>query len=439
MHKELKSYGLYVAALISFSHGAMALSLDEAIQKAISSSPLIEKSASASQEALWKKRETYSGFLPTLSASANHLLSKKYALTNIQFGNPGAEVVVPQIIPSSQFSVSSSFPIFEGFSSIQRYQSMLENESAAQLEFNWNQFKTEMDVTLIFYKTVASKTLIEVAEQNLKVLKDHLKEVNLFKKSGMATNYDVLRVEVQVSNAETELLSAIDNLAINEQNLLELLGENNKEIKLSGTLPVFSESILAGLSDFNFYQRPDIKAQKERISSLSHLDKAQNSYWVPRLSAFGQYQYYNNINDSLTDSEKYRSAYQVGILLTWNLFDGLSSYSKAKQTTEQIVQAEKSYRMTELKAQKEVEIWKRKFNYFLIQYKSRVNDISKSQESVRLAKEGRRVGSRTNTDLLDAEADLYKSQAGAVNAQIGAIEALINLQTSLGKKITVIK
>ena len=45
------------------------------------------------------------------------------------------------------------------------------------------------------------------------------------------------------------------------------------------------------------------------------------------------------------------------------------------------------------------------------------------------------MGARTNTELLDAESDLYKSQAGAINAQVGAIEALINLETSLGKKI----
>ena len=64
-----------------------------------------------------------------------------------------------------------------------------------------------------------------------------------------------------------------------------------------------------------------------------------------------------------------------------------------------------------------------------------MGDITKSKESVRLAKEGRRVGTRSNTDLLDAESDLYKSEAGAISAQIGAMEALINLELSVGHKI----
>jgi outer membrane protein TolC len=61
--------------------------------------------------------------------------------------------------------------------------------------------------------------------------------------------------------------------------------------------------------------------------------------------------------------------------------------------------------------------------------------VQKSTESVRLAREGHRVGARTNTDLLDAEAELFRAQAGVVNSQVGAIEALINLELTVGKKI----
>ncbi|MGZ3808283.1 MAG: TolC family protein, partial [Bacteriovorax sp.] len=377
-----------------------------------------------------------SGFLPSVYASAIYLFDKKYALTNVKLSSATPDIVVPQIIPASQLVLSTSLPLFEGFSSVNRYQSASEFDSAANNDLSWDQLKTEMDVTLAFYKTLASKTLKEVAEQNLKVLQDHLKEAKLFKKSGMATNYDVLRVEVQVSSAETDLLNAIDNIAISEQNLLEILGKDKGDLQINGELPTLNESVIKGTTESDIYERADIKAYKNRVSALSYSEKAQNSYWVPRLSLIGQYQYYNNLNDSLTDTDKYRSAYQVGLQLTWNIFDGLTSFSRSKQTTEQFIQAEKSYRITELKAQKDFEIWKRKYNYFLNLYKARNNDIEKSKESVRLAREGRRVGSRTNTDLLDAEADLYRSQAGAVNAQMGAVEALINLETSIGKKIT---
>ena len=424
---------LPVLITIFLSTDAFSLSLSEAISKANESSPLVLKTKSAAVEAAWKTKESYSGFLPTISASAYHFFETKLALTNLKFN--GADTVIPQVIPTSQLSLTTGIPLFEGFSSINRYHSALESNTAAENELSWIILKTEMDVTLAFYKALASKILKDVALQNLNVLQDHLKEVKLFKQSGMATNYDILRVEVQVSNAETDLLNAIDNIANNEQNLLELIGLDKSDLNITGTLPILDEATLKGLSDSDIYKRADIKALHNRLTALGFQEKAQDSYWIPRLSFIGQYQYYNNLNTSFTDNDKYRSAYQVGLQLNWNIFDGMMSFSHAKQTTEQFIQTEKNYRIAELKAQKDFEIAKRRYNYFINLYHARNNDISKSKESVRLAREGRRVGARTNTDLLDAEADLYKSQAGAVNAQLGAVEALINLETSIGQKI----
>jgi outer membrane protein TolC len=432
---------LQLLLLVSFlkANQGQALTLSEAITNAKLNSPVLLKNRSIQKEAQWKKRESFSGFLPTLSANALHLFDKKLALTNIRFNGASTDTIVPQIIPTSQFSLTSTLPIYEGFASINRYKSASLNEESAQNEFNWIEFKTELDISLIFYKTLASKILKEVAEQNLKVLEDHLKEVKLFKQSGMATNYDILRVEVQVSNAQTDLLSAIDNIAINYQNLLEMMGidksNTNDEFNLEGKLPLLTEEYPLKINIDAIYNRSDIKALKNKSLSMKYSDQAQNSYWIPKLNLFGQYQYYNNLSDSFFDSLKFRSAYQIGIQLNWNLFDGLTSFSKSKETTEQLVQAEKTYRIAELKAQKDYDIALRKYQYFINLYKARNNDILKSKESVRLAKEGRRVGSRTNTDLLDAESDLYKSQAGAVNAQIGSIEAFINLENAIGSKI----
>lgn len=435
MHLNIKKQALMVTAMLVLTPAIHATTLHEAISEALTSSPIIERSKSVTEEAKWKKVEGYAGFLPTLSANATYLFDKKYALTNIRLGNSPVDTIVPQIIPNSQLVLTTTYPIFEGFSSTNKLHAATEGLNAANDEFEWAKFKTEMDITLLYYRALANKILKSVAEQNLKVLNDHLKDVKLFKSSGMATNYDVLRVDVQVSTAETDLLNAEDNIVISEQNLLEILGKDNGSIDISGELPVLDANLLNSMNVTKVGSRLDLQALKSRLTSLSYSEKAQDSYFIPRLSLFGQYQYYNNLDNSLTDTDKYRSAYQVGLQLSWNIFDAGTSFSRSRQTTEQFVQAEKNYRITELKAQKDFEIWKRRYNYFITLYKARTEDIAKSKESVRLAREGRRVGARTNTDLLDAESDSYKSQAGAVNAQLGAIEALINLQTSIGQKI----
>jgi len=419
-------------------NSARALTLNDALNEAFKNSPLIQKYESAKNEAYWKKIENSSTYLPNLSAQATYLFDKKYALTNVRLGNATTDTIVPQIIPNGQLALTATYPLFEGFAGVERLKSAKLQEEATINDNQWARFKTEMGVTLNYYKILAAQSLYEIAGQNLKILKDHLKEIQLFKKNGMATNYDVLRVEVQVSNAESELLNAEDNISINIQNLSELIGLNDSQIEVKGVLPDISFVTNEFIQDQNkqsgeLSRRPDILALKLKSQSYSSLENAQSKFWFPKISLFGQYQIYNNLNTSLSNS--YRNAYQAGIQATWNIFDGLVSYSKSKQSTEQFIQSEKNYRISEMAAQKDLEIWKRKIYFNSSLFKARKSDILKSEESVRLAREGRRVGSRSNTDLLDAEADLYKSQAGAINAHIGTIEALINYQMASGKKI----
>jgi outer membrane protein TolC len=64
-----------------------------------------------------------------------------------------------------------------------------------------------------------------------------------------------------------------------------------------------------------------------------------------------------------------------------------------------------------------------------------MSDQSRSSEAVRLAKEGRRAGARTSSELLDAELDLFRARAGVVNAQVGMIESLIQLELATGKEL----
>ncbi|MBC7371752.1 MAG: TolC family protein, partial [Bdellovibrionaceae bacterium] len=153
-----------------------------------------------------------------------------------------------------------------------------------------------------------------------------------------------------------------------------------------------------------------------------------------KLSLFGQYQYYNNRDDKFDNWSQYREAYQVGLSMTWNIFDGMTSIARDHQSFQQSVQSDKSLVQSRLKAKQDLEFWKRKYNYYGTVFKARQSDVVKAEESVRLARQGKRVGTRTDTDLLDAESELFKARAGLVNAQMGALESLVNLELTTGNK-----
>lgn len=418
---------------ISPALAASDLTLSQALQEANVSSLIIQKSKSSLEETSWKRVESYSGFLPSLSASASYLTMHRYLLTDVNLGS--GTTSIQAIVPTTNFYLTATLPVFDGFASTNRYLSSKYFESSAQKEFDWTRFQVERQVTLQYYKALGAKTLKEVAEQNLKTLEDHLQDVNLFKKAGVSTNYDVLRVEVQVSEAKSELMNSIDNVETSKNRLGEILGHENETRELKGELPFLGPELIKGLELKTVAERKDIQAAQDRVSAFEKMESGAASYLVPRVNLFGQYQYYNNITDGFQDRDKYREAYQVGLNLTWNLFDGMTSIAKSKQSVEQRIQSEKTTQMALIKAKQDLEFWNRKYIYFCSVSRSRVSDVAKASESVRLAKEGRKVGARTNTDLLDAEAELFRAKAGLVNAQIGAVEALVNLELATGQSL----
>ena len=425
----------FVALLLLFSaysHGE-SYTLEQALQVATQNSPAIQRAESHRDESYWKKVESYSAFLPTISGSINYLPTYKYLITDIAIpGFPGGPVAIPGIVPTTIYGLQAQYNLFDGLASTRRLQSSWLTEKAASEELDWTSFQTSRQVTLQFYRALASKILKEVADSNLKTLEDHLHDVNLLKKSGLGTNYDVLRVEVQVSEATSEVLNTADDIETATGHLGELLGKDSAA-EPQGKLPEPPADLLDRANIKS--QRADLASMQDQMDALNDQRRAAAGHWMPRISLVGQYQYYNNLSDAPADWSNFRDAYEFGLNLTWNLFEGFNSEAKKRELQEQTVQLEKSLTSARLKAQQDVALWKRKYKYFCSVFKARQSDIGKAKEAVRLAKEGRRVGSRTNTDLLDAETDLFRSQAGAVNAQIGVIEALINLELATGQKL----
>ncbi len=426
---------LLLSALLIFPALAEAqtLSLPEALKETRSESLQIQKAQAVYEEAKWRKLGTYQGFLPTLTGSVNYLTEKKYMLLDVDMG--AGALTIPQVVPTTLYTLKASLPLFDGFASTNRYRSEDALEDAAQKEYEWAQFGAERQTTLQFFRALAAQTLKDVAEQNLKALQDHLKDIQAFKKAGVSTNYDVLRVEVQVSEAQSEMLNSQDNVELARYKLGEVMGKESEARTLIGKLPLLNEDLIRKLDDKAVESRADIQALQKKSEATHFSYQSANRYWVPRISLVGEYDHYNNRNARFDDSEAFRDAYMVGVNLTWNLFDGLASTSKSGQSEQQAVQTEKSLAMARIKAKQDFELWKRKYLYFCAVSKSRAGDIERSKEAVRLAHEGRRAGVRTSTELLDAESDLFRSRAGLVTAQMGAIEALVNLELVSGQKL----
>lgn len=415
-----------------FAAAGGALTLEQALQNS-ESSPSRQKSRATVEEAEWKRVEESAGFLPTVSARVDHLYDKKYLLTDVNLG--GSTSSFPSVIPTTSYTLGFSWTVFDGLANVNRWQSAKGIERAARLEDSWDRFRNQREVILRFYQAIAARSLQEVANQNLKTLEDHQSDVALFKSAGLSTKFDVLRLEVQTSVARSEVLSATDTAAVAKVRLHEVMAVDNDDLgEPTGEMPILQSHDSQALP-IALTERGDLKGLQERAEALNRLSLANGRYWVPKIAVLGQYQNYNNRNDAWSDSAAFRDAYSIGVQASWT-FDGIiGPAARDGRSAAQSYQAERTYELAKRHALTERDLWHRKFLFWCEVYRARESELSKSSESVRIAREGRRAGTRTNSDLLDAELELFRARAGKVQAQIGAIEAMINLELVVGKEI----
>jgi len=417
-----------------------SLSLDQATSEALKNSPTLQSNQAMVEQSAWHKFQALgNGFLPKVNAGFNHFLAERYEDTSIDFG--GQYLNFPGAYSTNILTVNATIPLFDGLANVYNLQAASLEKTAAEQEFERAKFELIQEVRLTFYQALAAAKLQDVATQNVKTLEDHLKEVEIQRNGGAATQYDTLRVSVQLSEGRADAIDAEDNAVMARKKLTQVLGREQDDRPLIGDLPAPDASKAKNLDYAGIpAERSDIEALNLRAEAAEKARQARNSWIIPSISLLGQYNYYEVMNESTVDgsvsgSGNYKPAYSIALALSWNIFDGGVALAQSKQAVYQQIQADKKTEAARLQVPYDFNYWKKRFLSNTDHYEARKYDVERSEESVRLAKEEEKAGTRTSTETLDAELDLFRSKAGVVNAQVNALEAQIRLELALGRTI----
>ena len=410
---------------------AQALTLDEAVKSANENSHELKAMRLETESAQWGETKAMAGYLPKLELGARHLFSERFEELEVPFA--GDVFVMPAIQPYSSLGLSATLNIFNGFQTTNEMSAAKLASQASDYRLKRKEEQTRVEIRTLFLRALGSQILLDVAEQNIQTLQSHLSDVGARIRSGVSTRYDSLRVEVQLEEAQTDKVSAQSGVVVSRAKLFEAIGTADDNKPLVGKLPEDLARIDVAKP------RPDSSSRTDRAALISERDqiekqsRAAKAHWLPKVSLFGDYEWYNNINHSISESdERFKSAYGLGVQMSWNLFDGGASLASQRQAALANKIADERVARFDQNMPVAVEEAKRRFSYDVINYNAKLSSIRKAEEAVRLAKGGVKAGTRTNTEVLDAVMDLNRAKASAVKSQIDAVEALGQLELSLG-------
>ncbi|MCJ7554333.1 MAG: TolC family protein, partial [Ignavibacteriaceae bacterium] len=315
-------FTLLLTVIFSFSSFAQErLLLDDAIRIALqknTSLQQVENNVATYESSLLA---AYGNFLPSLGATG----SWNWSRTEIE-GFPSAES------RSVSVGLGSDITLFDGLSSFANLsQSQNDLESARLLLERLKQEIVFRTISL-YYSVVETEQLLNVRNEDVKQQQKNLETIEERNRLGAVTLADVYQQQVQLGNAELDVIRTQNNLEIAKSNLLYYLGLDVLDIY------EFSKDLT---SDEKQFIKSDVKSDYSRISDL--VDQALNSRkdyvskqldlessydgvtiarsgHFPRLTGSAGFGSSANTFDNLFDMK----SYSAGLTLSIPIFSGFS-------------------------------------------------------------------------------------------------------------------
>lgn len=426
---------LFFTTGVSFSQNAKKMTLDESIKIGLEKSNVLHSSKMNVNYTESKSNEVNTYRLPSLSFAASY--------TRLSEVDPFSVTT-----PFGRFDISQNFfnnynmkvtlqqPLFTGFrlennSKIAEY-----NYLAAKQDYTRDEKELIYNIKNSYWDLFKANQIKKVVEENVAQVQSHLTDVQNLFKVGLATKNDMLKVQVQLGEAQLRLIDANNAVKLASINLANVIGISlDTEIQTSDEIEKqpLNNYDLSELIDKAYNSRAELKSMNYRVQVSESGISAAKSEWFPQLYLTGNY-YYSRPNQRILPTEdKFNGTWDVTVSLSLNLWNWGATVDKTEAAQAQYEQAQDTYKI--LKDRITLEVTR---NYLDINKSS--EKISVAKQSVGQAEENYRVtdekfknGLALNSDLLDAEVALLQTKTNYIQSVVDYELAVAQLKKSIGE------
>ena len=272
-----------------------------------------------------------------------------------------------------------------------------------------------------FYDVLLNRALIKVQEESIQLLSDQLKDQQNRFDAGTVPRFNVLRAEVELSNARPDLIRARNSYLIAELQLAKTLGLDpgpnaQPTFNCVGEFQIIERPLgLLNALQLAREKRAFLKVQRQQILIAKEQIKVALAGYKPRLDANAGYEFRNS---RLTDElDKVVDGWFYGVTGSWNIFDGLETAGKAQQARAQLESSKINYDDSVQKVELEVQQSYANLQAARETIRSQQKNVEQALEALRLSSERFSAGAGTQLDVLDARVALTKARTTEIQSR----------------------
>ncbi|MGA1794360.1 MAG: TolC family protein [bacterium] len=392
------------------------LSLIECLDIALEQNPSVNAARERVLQSRLRIPEARASMLPRLS-------------TSLEYTHQDGDTLLAQFFPDDNygFSVSLQQPLFDqGKYLVLKPQAHLSIE-ISELEHETVTQNVLFGVVVAYLNTLKADEMLAIAREARERLTEHLRVTRRRFEVGQVAKNDVLRAEMELANAQSDLIHAEKALSLSYENLGKVIFWEEGPFTVLPVAGILEqEGEMEESINRAYERRPDYRAAvKSKELAGMGVTLAKRDF-LPMVTLFGEYE--KSGEDFFPDDE----TVTVGGSISLPLFEGgtrmvrlrrarhdhtlsgLQEIDQRKQVRLEVVQA--FLRLDDL----------------LATLKAIDKQIEHAQENMRIVKLRYQEGEATNLDVLDANLLLVKAKTDLATLNYDVMEARFAIDKAAG-------
>lgn len=412
------------AQVLPSSSDTLKISREKCVEIALLENPTVKVADLEVKKMDYAKKETKGNLLPSIDFSLAYQRSIELQTMNMSMGGQSNQIKMgtdnnwntgfSAAMPLVNASLWKSIQISET-----QILSSLESARASRIDLVNN-------INKAYYALLLAIASRDVINQNYEIAKFNAEIYQKQFEQGTASEYDVLRSSVQVSNIEPELLQA--DIAIKqcqlqlkvlmgidyEANIWPDITLNEMKREMYGLAPGFDKNI-----DRNSSLR-SLDIQKKLLEQNVTLKKFA---WIPTLGVQFNINWNSMSNGNAFKNQRFNPYSNVALALSVPIFSGGTKYNALKQAEVQL--AEMKFQRENLVSNLNMQV-----DLAIDNINKQVRQISTSEQGVKQAKKAHEIMQKSFEIGAATYLDLRDSELADTSAQLSYLQAIYNYLVS---------
>lgn len=420
--------------LLAGAQNTLPLSLDQCIRIALNDNPTIKVDSMEIQRVDYARKETLGQLFPQISATGQYTRNLAIQTIYMDAGDgqtraikmgrdntyaAGFQASVPLVMPTLWRSIKlNDNQILQN----------LEKARATKLDLV-NQVKNA------YYALLLANDSKRVIEANHATAQQH---ATIYQKQfdlGTASEYDVLRANVAVTNLEPSILEAENTIDQLKLQLKLLMGMDvRQQIEPTETLEQFKSNMYGRVlsMDTSLVRNTALKTLDLQTDYLKKVVDVQKAAWIPTVSGTGNLMWNSmSMGNPFKDFQWTKSS-AVGLSVAFPIFTGFQRINRIKQAqiqaNEMRWQRENLERSLHIQVESELD----NINKSIKQIESNEGGVRQAQKASDIMQQSFKIGAASFIQLRDTDDALMSARLSYYQAIYNYLVAESNLENVLG-------